>query len=152
MSSSEDETSDEEISQPLTPKADFKKEFGRPTDKKKNPNPMSLEELRTAYNNVVNSISELTRSLWKRVEEHERVNGSFKDKEEMYARVRRNIKTSIVYKQSVTSRMKTAGKKFCSLCLAERVNIFIAMNSEGSNKLMNKNLNLLGRAVVRQGS
>ena len=35
--------------------------------------------------------------------------------------------------QYVTSRMKTAGKKFCSLCLAERVNIFIAIHSEGSN-------------------
>ena len=94
----------------------------------------------------------LTRLLWKRVEEHERVNGSFKDKGDMYVWVRRNIKSSIVHEQSVTSRMKTAGKKFCILCLAERVNIFIAMNSEGSNKLMNKNLNLLGHAVVRQGS
>ena len=35
MSSSDDETSDEEISQPLTPKTDFQKEFGRPADKKK---------------------------------------------------------------------------------------------------------------------
>ena len=78
MSSSDDETSDEEISQPLTPKTDFQKEFGRPADKKKNPNPMPLEELRNAYNNV-DSISELTRFLWKRVEEHERANGPFKD-------------------------------------------------------------------------
>ena len=46
--------------------------------------------------------------------------------------------------QYVTSRMKTAGKKFCSLCLAERVNIFIAMNSEGSNKLMNKKSEFTG--------
>ena len=121
------------------------------TDKKKNPNPMSLEELKFAYNNV-DSISELTRFIWKRVEEHERVNGSFKNKGEMYAWVRRNVKTSIVHEQSVTSRMKTADKKFCSLCLAERVNIFIAMHLEGSNKLMNKNLNLRGRAVVKQGS
>ena len=91
MSSSEDETSDEEISQPLTPKTDFQKEVGRPTNKKNNPNPMSLEELRTAYNNV-DSISELSQFLCKRVEQHERVNGSFKDKGEMYAWVRRNIK------------------------------------------------------------
>ena len=35
MSSSEDETSDEEISQQLTPKTDFKKELGRPTEKKR---------------------------------------------------------------------------------------------------------------------
>ena len=45
---------------------------------------MSLEELRNAYNNV-DSISDLTRFLRKRVVEHERVNGSFKDKGEMYA-------------------------------------------------------------------
>ena len=84
MSSSEDETLGKYFSQQLTPKTDFQKEFGRPTDKKKNPNPMSLEELRNAYNNV-DSISEVTRFPWKRVEEHERVNGSFKDKGEMYA-------------------------------------------------------------------
>ena len=40
--------------------------------------------------------------------------------------------------------MKTAGKKFCSLCLAERVNIFIAMHSSGSNKLMNKKSEFTG--------
>ena len=91
---------------------------------------MSLEELQIAYNNV-DSISELTRFLWKRVEEHEQVNGLFKNKGEMYASVRHNIKTSIVHEQSVSSRMKTAGKKFCSLCLAERVNIFIVINLEG---------------------
>ena len=50
--SPEDETSDEEISQELTPKTDFQKEVGRPADKKKNPNPTSLKELRNAYNNV----------------------------------------------------------------------------------------------------
>ena len=79
MSSSEDETLGEDFSQQLTPKTNFQKEFERPTNKKKNLNPMSLEELRTAYNKV-DSISELTRFLWKRVEEHERVNGLFKDK------------------------------------------------------------------------
>ena len=78
MSFSEDETLGEDFFQQLTPKTDFQKEFGRPTDKKKNLNPMSLEELRNAYNNV-DSISELSRFLWKRVEEHERVNGSIKD-------------------------------------------------------------------------
>ena len=50
----------------------------------------SLEELRIAYNKV-DSISELTRFLWKRIEEHERVNSSFKDKEEMCVWVRHNI-------------------------------------------------------------
>ena len=75
------------------------------------------------------------------------MNGSivlFNDKGEMYAWVRRNIKTSIVHEQYITSRMKTAGKRFCSLCLAEKVNIFIVMNSEGSNKLMNKKSEFTG--------
>ena len=141
--STSEESSDEEENSQTPNKTEFQKAFGRPSDKKKYPNPKSLEELRIAYNNV-DSISELTRFLWKRVEEHEEVNGSFKNKGECYAWVRRNIKTSIIHDQSVTSRMKTAGKKFCSLCLAERVNIFIAMNSEGSNKLMNKKSEFTG--------
>ena len=62
----------------------------------------------------------------------------------MHAWVRRNVKSSIVQEQYVTSRMKTAVKKFCSLCLVERVNNFIAMNSEGSNKLMNKKSEFTG--------
>ena len=66
--------------------------------------------------------------------------------------VRRNIKTSILYKQSVTSRMKTAGKKFCSICLAERVNIFIAKHSEGSNRPTNKKSESAVHAVVTLGS
>ena len=103
MSSSENETSDEEISQQLTPKTNFQKGFGRLANKKKNPNSMLLEELRIAYNNV-DSISELTRFLWKRVEQHGWVNGLFKDKDngELYVRVRRNIKTSTAHKQSIT--------------------------------------------------
>ena len=39
MSSSDEEMFDKELSQPLTPKTYFQKEFGRPTDKKKHPNP-----------------------------------------------------------------------------------------------------------------
>ena len=35
-------------------------------------------------------------------------------------------------------------QQFCILCLAERVNIYIAMNSEGSNKLMNKKSEFTG--------
>ena len=58
--------------------------------------------------------------------------------------LRRNIKTSIVHEKSVTLRMKTADKKFCSQCLAKRANIFIRMNSEGSNKLRNKKSEFIG--------
>jgi len=59
MSTSEESSDEEENSQPLNKLTEFQKVFGRPTDKKKNPNPRSLEELRIAYNNV-DSISELT--------------------------------------------------------------------------------------------
>ena len=72
---------------------------------------MSLEELRIAYNNV-DSTPELTCFLWKRVEKPERTNDSFKDKGEMYALARCNLKTSIMHEQYVTSRMKTARKSY----------------------------------------
>ena len=60
--------------------------------------------------------------MWKRVEEHEQANGSFKHKGDMYTWVRRNLKTPIMYEQSFTYfKDEGAGKMFCSLCLAERV-------------------------------
>ena len=80
MSSSEEQIMDEELSQQLTSTTNFQKELGGPTDKKKYLNPMALEKLRDAYNKVDSIISELTRFLWKRVEENERVNGLFKHK------------------------------------------------------------------------
>ena len=83
VSSLEEEILDKELSQQLTQKTDFQKEFWRPTDKKKHPNSMSHEESRDAYNKA-DSISELTCFLWKRVEEHERVNGFFKHKGDMH--------------------------------------------------------------------
>ena len=49
-----------------------------------------------------------------------------------------------MYEQTVTSRMKTAGKKLYSLCMTERVNTFCATDSEGSNKPMNKKSELTG--------
>ena len=141
MSQSEDESLDERLSQTLTPKTAFQAAFGRPTEKR-SPNPKSIEELRDVYNKI--DCTELTRFMWKRVEEHEGVNGTFKQIGDMYSWIRTNMKTTIMYEQTVTSRMKTAGKKFCSLCMAERVNIFCATNSEGSNKLMNKKSELTG--------
>ena len=42
--------------------------------------------------------------------------------------------------------MKTAGKEYCSLCIAERVNIFCHMSdSKKSKKLMNKKSELTGK-------
>ena len=83
-----------------------------------------------------------------------RINGLFKDKGEMDVWVRRNLKTSIMHEQSVTSRMKTAGKKFCCLCLAERVNIFIATQciQKDLTKWRIRNLSSRGREVVTLGS
>ena len=68
MSTSEELSDEEENSQPLNKLNEFQNVFGRPTDKKKYPNPRSLEELQIAYNNI-DSISELSRFLWTRVEE-----------------------------------------------------------------------------------
>ena len=39
MSQPDNEALDEDISRQLTPKKDFQKEFGRPTDKKETPKP-----------------------------------------------------------------------------------------------------------------
>ena len=103
-----------------------------------------LEELEVAYNKI--DCTELTRFLWKRVRIHEKQHGRFKSKGEMYSWTRKNIKTEILYEQSVTSRMKTAGKEYCSLCMAERVNIFCHMyDSETSKKLSNKKSELTGK-------
>ena len=51
-SQTDDETLDNDLSPILTPKTNFQKVFGRPTDKNKTPNPTSLEELRDAFNDV----------------------------------------------------------------------------------------------------
>ena len=48
LSTSENESDEDELSQPLNKLTEFQKAFGRPTDKKKYPNPKSLEELRIA--------------------------------------------------------------------------------------------------------
>ena len=40
--------------------------------------------------------------------------------------------------------MKTTSTKFCSLCLAERVNKFVAMHSEESNEPANKKSEFTG--------
>ena len=45
MSTSKESSDEEENSQPLSKLNEFQKVFGRPTDKKKYPNPRSLEEL-----------------------------------------------------------------------------------------------------------
>ena len=73
LSTTEEESDEEQNSQQLNNLTKLQKVFRRPTDKNKYLNPKSLEELRIVYNNV-DSISELTRFLWKRVEEYERVN------------------------------------------------------------------------------
>ena len=49
MSQTDDETLDNDLSQLLTPKTNFQKVFGRPTDKNKTPNHTSVEELRDAF-------------------------------------------------------------------------------------------------------
>ena len=148
-------STEDEISQPLTPEEPFQRVFGmrlteidfekRNKSKKKHvPTPTTLKELRMAYDKL--DCTELTRFLWKRVENHEKSNGKFKGTGEMYSWIRKKVKTEILYEQSVTSRMKTAGKEYCSLCMAERVNIFCHMSdSEKSKKLMNKKSEMTGK-------
>ena len=64
LSTSEESSDEDEDSHPLNNLTKSQKVFGRTTDKKKCLNPKLLEELQIAHNNV-DSISELTRFLWK---------------------------------------------------------------------------------------
>ena len=65
--------------------------------------------------------SEATRYLWKRALEQEKKQGyQFKTTGKMKEWLRKNIKVEMLYKQTVTSKMKTAGTKKCGLCTAER--------------------------------
>ena len=86
MSQSEDEL-DERLSQQLIPKTAFQAAFGRPTEQKRSPNPKLLEELRDVFYEV--DCTELTHFPWKRVEEHEGVNGAFKHIGDMYSWIRK---------------------------------------------------------------
>ena len=98
-------STEDEISQPLTPEEPFQREFGmrlteidfgkRNKSKKKHiPAPTSLKELRMAYDKT--DCTELTRFLWKRVEDHEKCNGRFKCIGEMYSWISKNVKTEIL--------------------------------------------------------
>ena len=60
-------------------------------------------------------------------------------------------KIEILHKGSVTSQLKSAGSKNCSLCMAEKVNIFYKMNKKGgkSNKLMKKRLEIYGSCTCK---
>ena len=111
MPSSKEEILDEELSEPLIPKTNFQKELRRPTDKEKHRSPTYVTwRIKKCLQHNVRFISELHNMfLWKRVEEHERVNDAFKHKGDMYVWVRHSLKTSIMYKQSFISRMKTVG-------------------------------------------
>ena len=84
---------------------------------KETPKPYVTWKIGDAYNNV-DSISELTRFLWKRVEEHERVNDMFQHKRDMHAWVRRNLKTSCsnnLLLQEWKHRAKTSVVYICML-------------------------------------
>ena len=71
---------------------------------------MDLKELKNAYSKI--HCSELTKFLWKQAETHEKSMGRlFSTENEMYQWVRSNLKISVLYKQSLSSRMKTSGTK-----------------------------------------
>ena len=53
--------------------------------------------------------------------------------------LRQNIKVELLYKQTVTSKLKTAGTKKCGLCAAERRIIWEdSHDSTKSKKMLNK--------------
>ena len=148
ISNDENELQNEKISQTtqLTPKTRFQAEFGVG---------MTATELRTQENRPKNlpksnkdredeaktSCTALTRYIWDKVEKQK-----FETTGEMYIWVRNNLEVTIVHQGSVSSRMKTAGSKNCSLCMAERMTIYYDSNhKERSKYLMNKKSELYGR-------
>ena len=84
--------------------------------------------------------SECTRYFWKKALEQEEKQGSqFKTTRQMKKWLRENIKVEALYKQTVTSKMKTAGTKKCGLCTAERRIIWKDFqDSTKSKKMLNK--------------
>ena len=128
---------------------DFDREFGKFRDedeeREEGKMPKSPKELQEAYNKV--SVTELTRYLWKQVEKREKeVDKRFKTTGEIYKWLRKNLEVDIVYTQSVTSKMKTAGTKKCSLCTAEKCKIWYDIHHpDKSKKLLNKKSELASR-------
>ena len=111
----------------------------------KGPKPTNPKELQIAYNKI--HCSELTKLLWEEVEMHEKhVRKKFSKIDDMNKWVRSNLKVSVLYKQSLSSRMKTSGTKNCSLCKQERMHIYLNMNNPKKSKLLlNKRAELMTR-------
>ena len=145
----------------VSPNKQFTLEFGRPGEEtydnlhNQNSNPPSnrsrlpttLKELKIAYNKI--QCAAITTFLWKQVEMHEKhVRKREFSKTDAYQWVRSNLKVSVLYKQSLSSRMKTAGTKNCSLCKQERMKIYYDMYDPNSPKLLlNKRAELQDRCT-----
>ena len=141
----------------VTPNRAFAAEFARPGDEeynqiqnpkstpKSNAKITSLEELQRAQNKI--HASELTKFMWRQVETHEeteREGRLFETEGDVYKWVRSNLKISILYQQSLSSRMKTAGSKNCTLCKKEKLHIYYNMNHPTKGKkLLNKRPELM---------
>ena len=93
--------------------------------------------------------STLTRYLWTQAEKQNSDKG-FESIDKMYKWVRKNLKVEILTKGNVSSRMKTARSKRCSLCLAERIYLYYELNhhdKERSKKLMNQKTEIYGKCT-----
>ena len=89
--------------------------------------------------------SNITRHMWAHCKDMH-----FNTKDELYTWVRKNWEVDILHKMPVTSAMKSAGTRFCSLCMKERVAIFNAMhNNKTSPNLMNSRQELYGRCSCK---
>ena len=89
--------------------------------------------------------SNITRHMWAHCKDMH-----FNTKDELYTWVRKNWEVDILHKMPVTSAMKSAGTRFCSLCMKERVAIFNAMhNKKNSQNLMNSRQELYGRCSCK---
>ena len=90
-------------------------------------------------------VSTITRHMWAHCQ-----NMPFETKSEMYEWVRNNWEVDIIQKMPVTSALKTAGTRHCTLCMKERVQIFYAMHEKkSSHNLMNSRAELYGKCTCK---
>ena len=111
--------------------------------------PENFDQLLQKAYDKVNS-TQFTRFIWKKVQKHEKANQEFKTNLEMYSWVRSNLRYKVLYKQSINSRLASAGKKSCALCMRERMCIYMAKNDpnvEKRSKLVNKKSELKVRCT-----
>ena len=90
-------------------------------------------------------LSQISRHMWAHCKDR-----NFKTKDEMYVWIRSQWKVEILSSMSVTSAVKTAGTRYCQLCMQERIQIFSAMHDKKTqHKLINSKDEMYGHCTCK---